>query len=154
ADGTVHRTTVFSTTLLPTRIAAADLTGNGLDDLVVADSLDNRVQGAFRQPAGTFSTPLTRATGQAPPDLTVPDITADGLPDLAVSNQAWGDVSVFLNDPQHAFAQSYRFRAGTGLYGLDSNGATPAITTLEQSVGLAAGDFTGSGRNDLVVVNR
>src|SRR5262249_30760894 len=75
-------------------------------------------------------------------------------PDIAVSNQASGDVSVFLNDRQHSFSQSYRFRAGMGLFGLDSTAATPAITSLEQSVSLAAGDFTGSGRNDLLVVNR
>ena len=47
-----------------------------------------------------------------------------------------------------------RFRAGTGLYGLDTTSASPVVDTLEQSVGLAAGDFTGHGRNDLVVVNR
>src|SRR5262249_21473634 len=35
ADGSVLRTTLFSTPRLPSRIAAADLTGNGLDDVVV-----------------------------------------------------------------------------------------------------------------------
>jgi hypothetical protein len=40
------------------------------------------------------------------------------------------------------------------LYGLDATAATPAITTLEQSVSLDSGDFTGQGRNDLLVVNR
>jgi hypothetical protein len=154
ADGTVRRTTAFSTTLLPTRIDAADLTGKGLDDLVVANSLDNSIQVAFQRSDGSFSAPLTLPTGEAPSDLRVADFNGDGLPDLAVSNQASGDVSVFLNDPQHAFAQSYRFRAGTGLYGLDTSAATPAISTLEQSVSLAAGDFTGQGRNDLLVVNR
>jgi hypothetical protein len=154
ANGTVHRTTAFTTTRLPTRIAAADLTGNGLDDLVVANSLDNSIQVAFQQPDGTFTAPLTLPTGPAPSDITVADLNGDGLPDLAVSNQASGDVSLFLNDDRHSFAQSYRFRASTGLYGLDSTAATPAITSLEQSVSLAAGDFTGTGRNDLLVVNR
>src|SRR5262249_47920020 len=40
------------------------------------------------------------------------------------------------------------------LYGLDTNVASLVVSTLEQSVSLAAGDFTGGGRNDLVVVNR
>jgi hypothetical protein len=154
ADGTVHRSTAFSTTRLPTRIAAADLTGNGLDDLIVANSLDNSVQVAFQQPDGTFSAPLTLPTGEAPSDLRVADFNGDGLPDIAVSNQASGDVSLFLNDATHSFAQSYRFRAGTGLYGLDTSAATSAITSLEQSVSLASGNFTGQGRNDLLVVNR
>src|SRR5262249_61197718 len=80
--------------------------------------------------------------------------TGDGLSALVASNQASGDVSVFLNDPSHSFVARYRFRAGTGLYALDTSGAAPAITTLEQSVSLVADAFTGSGRNDLVVVNR
>jgi hypothetical protein len=120
----------------------------------VANSLDNSIQVAFQRPNGTFTAPLILPTGPAPSDLRVADFNGDGVPDIAVSNQASGDVSVFLNDSRHSFAQSYRFRAGTGLYGLDSTAATPTITTLEQSVSLAVGDFTGQGRNDLVVVNR
>jgi hypothetical protein len=154
ANGTARRTTAFSTTLLPTRLAAADLTGNGLDDLVVADSLDNSIQVAFQQPGGTFSPPITLPTGEAPSDLSLADVTGDGLSDIVVSNQGSGDVSVFVNDPGHTFATSYRFRGGTSLYGLDTTTASPTISTIEQSVSLAAGDFTGHGRTDVVVVNR
>jgi hypothetical protein len=153
-NGTTQRTTAFSTTLLPTRIAAADLSGNGLDDLVVANSLDNSIQVAFQQPDGAFHPPITLATGEAPSDLSLVDVSGQGLPDIVVSNQASGDVSVFLNDPSHSFATSYRFRSGTSLYGLDTTTASPTIRTVEQAVSLAAGDFTGRGRNDLVVVNR
>src|SRR5262249_18316634 len=32
--------------------------------------------------------------------------------------------------------------------------ADPVVSSTEQSISLAAGDFTGSGHNDLVVVNR
>jgi hypothetical protein len=154
AGGAVTRTTAFSTTLLPTRLAAADLSGNGLDDLVAADSLDDSIQIAFQLPDGSFSAPLIRPTGQAPSDLALADVTGGGLPDIVVSNQADGDVSVFPNDPVHAFAASYRFRAGTSLYGLDTSAASPTVSTVEQSVSLAAADFTGGGRNDVVVVNR
>jgi hypothetical protein len=154
ADGKVQRTTAFSSTQLPTRIAAADLTGNGLDDLVVADSLDNCIQVAFQQPDGSFSQPITLPTGEDPSDLSLADVTGAGLPDIVVSNQASGDVSVFINDPNHAFATSYRFRSGTGLYDLDSTSPTPNTSTLEQSVSLATGDFTGQGLNDVAVVNR
>ncbi len=150
----VPRTTAFATTLLPTRIAAADLTGDGLDDLVVANSLDNSIRVAFQQADGKFSPPITLPTGEAPSDISLVDVNGDGLLDIVVTNQASGDVSVFLNDTSHAFATSFRFRTGTGLYGLDTTSASPTVSTLEQSVSLATGDFTGNGRNDLVVVNR
>jgi hypothetical protein len=152
--GRFARTTAFVTTLLPTRLAAADLTGDGRDDLVAAESLDNTVQVAFQQPDGTFSSLLTLPTDVAPSDISVSDVNGDGRPDIAVSNQGSGDVSVFLNDPGHEFATASRFRAGMGLYGVDTTATTPAVTSLVQSVSLAAGDFTGGGRNDLVVVNR
>jgi hypothetical protein len=140
--------------LVPIRIAAGDLTSDRLDDLVVADSLNNRIQIAFQQPDGTFSAPLTLFTGEAPSDIALVDVNGDGLLDIVVTNQASGDVTVFLNDPSHSFATSYRFRAGTSLYGLDTTGTNSVVGTLEQSVSLAAGDFTGDGRTDLVVVNR
>jgi hypothetical protein len=154
AQGWVTRSTAFSTTRLPTRIAAADLTGSGLDDLIIANSLDNSIQVAFQQADGTFSPAITLSTGAAPSDISVVDVNGDGLPDIVVSNQVSGDVSVFLNDQRHSFSQGYRFRAGTSLYGLDTTSATPAVSSEVESVSLAAGDFTGSGRADLVVVNR
>ncbi len=154
AGGQITRATAFSSTLVPTRVAAADLTGGGLDDLVVANSFDDSLQIAFQQPDGTFGAPLTLPTGENPSDLSLADVNGDGLTDITVSNQTSGDVSVFLNDKTHSFTRSYRFRAGTGLYGLDTTAASPAVSTLEQSVSLAAGDFTGAGRNDVVVVNR
>jgi hypothetical protein len=80
----------------------------------------------------------------------VADVNSDGRPDVLVSNQASGDVTVLLNDAAHAFTRSMRFRAGTGLYGLD---ASSSIRSVERSVSLVAGNFTGQGHNDLVVIN-
>ncbi|MGB6499945.1 MAG: VCBS repeat-containing protein, partial [Thermoplasmata archaeon] len=154
ADGTATRTTAFSTPFVPTRIAAGDLNGNGRNDLVAADSFDNRVQVAFQQPDGTFSAPLTLTTGETPSDIVLTDVNGDGLPDIVVTDQASGDVTVFLNDPSHSFATSYRLRAGFGTYSLDPTSATPAVSSLDQPVSLAAGDFTGDGGNDLIVLNR
>src|SRR5262249_35331863 len=109
---------------------------------------------ALQVAPGRFAPPVTRPVGIAPSDIAFLDVNGDGVADIVVSDQASGDVSVLLNDPGHTFAASRRFRAGTGLYFLDSNTASPAVSTLEESVSLAAGAFTGTGRNDLVVVNR
>jgi hypothetical protein len=152
ADGTVTRATAFSTPFLPTRIAAADLTGDGLDDLVVADALDDSVQVAFQQPDDTFSPPLTLPVGVAPSDITFADV--NGLLDIVVSNQASGTVTVLLNDDRHSFAAAETFPAGTALSAVLQGRSGATVNSLAQSVSLAAGDFTGGGRQDLVVVDR
>ncbi len=138
----------------PRASTAADLTGNGLDDLIAANALDNSVTIAFQTSAGEFAAPLTVPTGIAPSDITVGDVNGDGLPDIIVSDQASGDVTVLLNDPAHSFSQSLRFRAGTGFYGLSTTAGDPAVSSFAQTVSLVAGDFTGDGRDDVVVVNQ
>jgi len=154
SNGNVYRRTAFSTTALPTSLASADLTGNGLDDLVAANALDNSVTIAVQTSPGRFAAPITVPTGIAPSDIAVADVNGDGLPDIVVSDQASGDVTVLLNDPVHSFSKSLRFRASTGLYGLSTTSASPAVSSFAQTVSLVAGDFTGDGRNDVVVVNQ
>ena len=152
--GSVTRTTAMTSLLLPTRVSAADLTGDRRDDLVVANSLDNSIQVSFQQLNRSFSVPLTRTTGEAPSNLALVDINSDGLRDIVATGQASGDISVFLNEFNQSFGTSLRYRAGNGLFGLDTTGPNTAVVSLLQSVSVAAGDFTGNGRNDLVVVNR
>ena len=81
------------------------------------------------------------------------DVNGDGLPDIVVTDQSSGDVTILLNDPTHSFSQSLRFRAGTGPDTVNAFAGNAALSSSAQSVGLAVGDFTGSGRIDLVVVN-
>jgi hypothetical protein len=151
ANGLVGR---LSTTAPPTRIAAADLTGNGLDDLVVADALDNSVTVWFQTPSGQFESSITKAVGIAPSNIAFADVDGDGRLDIVVTDQASGDVTVLFNDARHLFTQASRFRAGAGLYGLDTTTANSVVRSLAQSVSLVAGDFTGNRRSDLLVVNR
>ena len=152
--GNVSRRNAFSTTVLPTSLAAADLTGSGIDDLIAANALDNSVTIALQSSPGQFAAPITLPTGIAPSDIAVADVNGDGLPDIVVSDQASGDVTVLLNDPAHSFGNSLRFRASAGLYGLDTNSLIPVVSSFAQSVSLVAGDFTGDGHNDLAVVNQ
>jgi len=154
ASGQVSRRVAFSTTALPTSLTVADLTKNGLDDLIAANALDDSVSIAFQTSTGEFAAPLTVPTGVAPSDIAVGDVIGDGLPDIIVSDQASGDVTVLLNDPTHSFSQSLRFRASTGFYGLATTSVPPVVSAFAQTVSLVAGDFTGDGRDDVVVVNQ
>jgi hypothetical protein len=75
STGKFKRTTAFATDFLPERIAAANLNGNadGLDDLIVANGLDNSVAVAFQVAPGQFGTPLTGSLqGSRGPSLVVP----------------------------------------------------------------------------------
>jgi hypothetical protein len=155
-DKRIHatRTTAFTTTLAPTGVAAGHLTaGSKLDDLMVAHYLDEQVTIAIHDNQGSFDPTkvITRPVGISPSALTLTDVNGDSLPDVVTTNQASGDISVMFNDAHQVFGYSARFRSDAGLNSLDQRGnvASPA-----QPVSLAANDFTGNKRNDLVVVNR
>jgi hypothetical protein len=157
ADGSVNRSTVFSSTALPTRIVAGNLVGRisnpsygtGLDSLVVANALDNSVTIVLQSAPGQFADPITRSVGATPTAITLPDVNGDGRRDILVANATSGTVSVLLNDSTHSFNNIEVFRAGTAA----SDGGSTGLS-LDQSVSLTTGNALGSGRNDIVVVNR
>lgn len=159
-DGAFLRTTAFTTERAPTRIVAGNLTSpieasDGLDDLVVANSLDDTITISFQTAPGEFdSAPLVRAVGLTPSDIALTDVDGDGLLDIVVTNQGGGDVSVLFNDVNQSFTREARYRGGIGTFGLDLSSSTSQVSSLNQSVSLTAGDFTGSGFSDLLIVNR
>jgi hypothetical protein len=148
AKGSFQPTGGFPTGNLPVRIAAADLTGDGLDDLVVANDFDHSVTIAFQQPDGTFTT-LTRTVGVGPSDIAFADLGGADGPDIVISDQVSGDVSVLFNDLTHSFRRQSRYHAGSRLFIIDRT-----VLGRSQTVGLVADPFTRSGSDDLVVLNR
>src|SRR5205823_3158324 len=153
AHGSFSPGTVFSTPRLPTRIAAADLlepigSSKGLDDIVVLNALDNSIQVAFQQAPGKFGAPITLLVGVTPSDVALVDVNGDGFRDIVVTDQANGDVSVLFNIGPAVFSRALRFRAGIGLFATDAASGGSVVSSLAQSVSLAAGDFTGNGLND------
>jgi hypothetical protein len=143
----------FATGNLPVRIAAADLTGDGLDDLVVANDFDDSVTIAIQQPDGAFTT-LTRTIGVGPSSIAFANLGGMNGPDIVVSDQVSGDFSILFNDPAHSFTLQSRYRAGSGLFDIAVSANDQTVLSQLQTVGVVAGDFTGSGSDDLVVLNR
>ncbi|WP_243295747.1 FG-GAP repeat domain-containing protein [Geothrix mesophila] len=119
--------------------AVADLTGDGLADLAVADGV--RVNGRMLLLAqapdapGTFlpAVPVPVAAGQGFSDLAAADVDGDGRSDLVLAGS--GGVALLLR------------QAGGGF-------VPPMLLAPGQRIdGVAAADLDGDGRMDLVAAN-
>jgi FG-GAP-like repeat len=133
-------------------LAAADLTGNGKIDIVVANcgsgnfcSSSVGVVGVLLGNGnGTFQTAVTYSSGgYGSASLAVADVNGDGKPDLLVANNCadaacatGGSVSVLLGNGDGTFQTAVPY--GSGGYG---------------AVSVAVADVNGDGKPDLVVVN-
>jgi hypothetical protein len=142
----------FATGPDPVRIASADLVGNGLGDIVVANDLDNTLTIALQESPGTFNT-FTRDVGAGPSSIAFADVNGDGLVDIVVSDRVSGDVSILFNDASHTFATQERYRAGQGPFDADTgvDGATTLVSQL-QTASVVAADFV-PGQTDVVALD-
>jgi hypothetical protein len=124
-----------------TDLRAADVTGDGRPDLVLANAYqvaaaDPTLVAVFPSAgAGTFGAPVTTSVAGTVRALAALDLTGDGRTDLAVSVDSLGTVSLLANDGAGGLLPESSFPAVPGPYAM------------------AAGDFTGDGRPDLLVVS-
>ena len=127
--------------LVPGVPILADLGGDGIDDLIIANTGGNTVFVYPGLPGGGFGPALNDGNGFAVGTNPVTVIVAElnNREDLIVANKGSNDVSVLLNEPTEngsfTFVPGPRFSVGQG------------------PVGLLYGDFFGNGTNELVVSN-
>jgi hypothetical protein len=117
----------------PRSAAVADLNGDGILDMAVANFGSNTVSVMLGKGDGTFGPKSDLATGANPFWVSIGDVNGDGKPDLVVANNGSGDVSVLLGTGDGTFAPHVEFVAGSAV----------------QSV--AIGDLNRDGKPDLVV---
>ena len=113
-------------------VAIADLTGDGVPDLVVANYNANTISVLIGERGGTFLPQEVFSVGARPYAVTVADLNGDGRPDIVVANSASDTVSVLMNlggtDDTVYFAPQVMFETG------------------RQPVAVAVGDADAGGR--------
>ena len=138
----------FVTDLAPAGLYAADLDGDGKQDIVTANQSANTVSllrntsSSGSITASSFATKVDLVTGSMPRRVTVGDIDGDEKPDLVVANEGSDNVSVLRN---------------TTIAGvIDASSFAPKVDfatgTLPQKA--AIGDVDGDGKLDLAVTNQ
>jgi hypothetical protein len=143
----------------PGGIALRDLNGDGLSDLVVADSGSNDVKVYLGTGPNQFSTtPLSFNVGDNPRGVTIADLNGDGIPDLAVANYGSNDVSILLGQGQGSswtLTPGPRLDAGAGPISIAVRDVTGTVLVPAQGNGAPTyrADYKPDGIPDLLVTN-
>jgi hypothetical protein len=129
----------FATAAFPRSTAIADLNGDGVLDLVVANEGVSPGPGSvsvlLASAPGTYLAAVDYAADDFPSDLVIADVNGDGTPDILVVNLTVATLSVLLGNGDGTFAPRVDYAAGAGAYAL------------------AVGDFNQDGLPDVAITN-
>src|SRR5262249_52503011 len=104
-------------------------------------------------PGALFMNARVLTVGVGVSDVQAIDTKGRSLLDLVVTNKATGQVGLLSNWGYEVFGPMEPYRAGTGLYAVDTSGGSPVVTSLEATSAVAAGTFTSGGSTGLVTIN-
>jgi hypothetical protein len=141
SPGTFAAGVHYTTGNNPTALKAADLTGSGKLDLVVADYTAGTLSILMHSTTtpGAFEPAQTITVGGLPHDVAIGDLNGDGKLDIAVADRTIGAGRVVIlfqdpNNPGHFLA--------------------PQVLSLVNAVSsLAIADLTANGKQDIIAAN-
>ena len=116
-------------------VAIADLNGDAIPDLAVANGGSDDVSVLLGNSDGTFQTEQRFAAGGLPWSIAIADLNCDEIADIAVANYFDDDASVLLGHGDGTFQTQQRFPVGN------------------EPRSIAINDLNGDGIVDLAVVN-
>ena len=119
----------------PTALLAADVDGDGIPDIVTADSMGDEVGVLPGDGTGGFTAARLLGTGRGPHDVAAGDLDGDGVIDLVSANADADSVSVLLGKGAGSFAVKTDYATG------------------ERPWGVAVADFNGDGKGDVATAD-
>ena len=124
--------TTFGVGTTPISVATADFNGDGIADIVSANSISNTVSVLLGTGTGGFSAKTDFTVGTAPYSVAVADFNGDSKADIVAANLNADTISVLLG-------------TGTGSFGAKTD-----FTSAPRPYAIAIGDFNGDGKADIV----
>ena len=121
---------------IPGPPALADLNGDGVLDMVVANAGNNgNLSVLIGNGDGSFQPAVSYPTALVAGSVVVGDFNGDGKPDIAVANGSGGNILVFPGNSDGTF-----------------RGSVGSFSVIGGAVYIAAGDFNKDGKLDLAVI--
>ncbi len=131
--GNFSAATNFNAGTYPTALVTGDFTGDGKNDLAVANSGTNNVSILAGNGAGSFAAATNYNVGASPRGIAAGYFNGDTRFDLAVTNGADDTVSILLANGSGGFNAAANYAAGAG------------------PTGIVIADFNGDSKADLAV---